>query len=357
MNRVAVMTFPDALKKKPFQETDWGFWGTALISLIVLSTLVTLGNRTLNFPEPALSEDVASYYVDLILGVEEKIAPLEEVTVETETVAAGAETMDEEFPEESEAMAPTPEEPVVEARRRRETVRKEPRQAAGSRVAKAEEAQAAALESSGLLAMYTVAAPTGRARASVTGGTTAPGGVSAFGVPDLGTEFGVSADLSKDRRVGGRAKGSKKEIEEQIKKGRALEAKMSKAGLEAAETLSDAQIEVTMSGPSKVEEIAEATPGRDADAIEAMMAQHRAQIVYCYQRALKSIPGLKGKVVVRFAVRANGRVTGAKVVQSTLGNAKVAHCIVEIIRRFKYEAVGKETGNLTYEVAFSFSPK
>ena len=139
MNRVAVMTFPDALRKKPFQEADWRFWGTALISLIVLSALVTLGNRTLNFPEPALSEGVASYYVDLILSVEKKIAPLKKVKVETENRAAGAETMDEEFTEELEAMAATPEEPVVEARQRQKTEREEPRQAAESRVAKAEE--------------------------------------------------------------------------------------------------------------------------------------------------------------------------------------------------------------------------
>jgi TonB family protein len=351
------MTFPDALRKKPFQEADWRFWGVALISLIVLSTLVTLGNRTLNFPEPALSEDVASYYVDLILGVEEKIASLEEVKVETENVAAGAETVDEEFAEEPEAMAATLEEPVVEARQRQKAVREEPRQAAESRVARAEEAQAAALESSGLLAMLTVAAPTVGARTSGTGGTAAPGGVSAFDVSDLGTEFGVSADLSKDRRVNSRAKGSKREIKAQIEKGRALEARMNEAGLEGTEALADVQIEVTMSGPSEVEEIAEATPGRDADAIEAMMAQHRAQIVYCYQRELKRSPELKGKVVVRFTVRTNGKVTGAKVVQSTLGNAKVERCILGIIRKFKFEAVGKGKGNLTYEYPFIFSPK
>jgi TonB family protein len=351
------MTFPEALRKKPFQEANWPFLGAALISLIVLSTLVTLGNHTLNFAEPVLSEDAASYYVDLILGVEEKIAPLEEVKVETEELAVGAETVDEEFAEESEEMEAAPEEPAVEAQQRQEAVREERRQAAGARVARAKEAQAAALESSGLLAMLTVATPTGGgARTSGTGTAAAPG-VSAFGVSDLGTEFGVSADLSKDRRVTSRVKGSKKEIKTQIKKGRALEAKMSKADLEAAETLSDAQIEVKMSGPTKVDEIAEATPGRGADAIEAMITQHRAQIAYCYQRELKSNPGLKGKIVVRFTVRVNGRITGAKVVQSTMGNAKVERCIVGIIRRFRFEAVGKEKGNLTYEYPFIFSPK
>ncbi|MCK5733347.1 MAG: energy transducer TonB [Candidatus Latescibacteria bacterium] len=356
MNRVAVMTFPDALKKKPFQEANWPFLGVALISLIILSTLVTLGNHTLNFAEPVLSEDAASYYVDLILGVEEKIAPLEEVKVETEELAVGAETVDEEFAEEPEEMDAAPEEPAVEAQQRQEAVREERRQAAGARVAKAKEAQAAALESSGLLAMLTVATPTGGARTSGTK-TTSSGGVGAFGVSDLGTEFGVSADLSKDRRVASRVKGSKKEIKAQIKKGRALEAKMGKADIEAAETLSDAQIEVKMSGPTKVDEIAEATAGRGADAIEAMITQHRAQIAYCYQRELKSNPGLKGKIVVRFTVRANGRITGAKVIQSTMGNAKVERCIVGIIRRFRFEAVGKEKGNLTYEYPFMFSPK
>ena len=356
MNRVAVMTFPDALRKKPFQEANWPFLGAALISLIVLSTLATLGNRMLNFPEPVLSEDAASYYVELITGVEEKIAPLEEVKVETKELAVGAETVDEKFAKEPEEMEAAPEEPAIEARQRQEGVREERRRAVGARVAKAKEAQAAALESSGLLAMLTVVAPAGGARTSGTK-TSSSAGAGAFGVSDLGTEFGVSADLSKDRRVTSRVKGSKKEIKRQIKKGRALEAKMSKADLEAAEMLSDAQFEVKMSGPTKIEEIAEATAGRGADAIEAMIAQHRAQIAYCYQRELKSNPGLKGKIVVRFTVRANGRVTGAKVVQSTLGNTKVERCIVRIIRRFRFETVGKEKGNLTYEYPFIFSPK
>ena len=354
MNRVAVMTFPDALRKKPFQEANWPFLGAALISLIVLSTLATLGNRMLNFPEPVLSEDAASYYVDLILSVEEKTPPLEKV--ETESLASGAETVDEKFAKEPEEMEAAPEEPAIEARQRQEGVREERRRAVGARVAKAKEAQAAALESSGLLAMLTVVAPAGGARTSGTK-TGSSAGAGAFGVSDLGTEFGVSADLSKDRRVTSRVKGSKKEIKTQIKKGRALEAKMSKADLEAAEMLSDAQFEVKMSGPTKIEEIAEATAGRGADAIEAMIAQHRAQIAYCYQRELKSNPGLKGKIVVRFTVRANGRVTGAKVVQSTLGNTKVERCIVRIIRRFRFDTVGKEKGNLTYEYPFIFSPK
>ncbi len=355
MNRVAVMTFPDALRKKPFQEANWPFLGVALISLIVLSTLVTLGNHTLNFAEPVLSEDAASYYVDLILGASEKIAPLEEVKVETEKLAVGAETVDEEFAEPEE-MDAAPEEPAVEARQRQETVREERRQAAGARVAKAKEAQAAALESSGLLAMLTVAAPTGGARTSGTG-TAAGGGVSAFGVSDLGTEFGVSADLSKDRRVSSRVRGSKTEIKAQMARAKELEATMTEAEVGTAEALADAQIEVKMSGPTKIDEIAETTAGRDADAIEAMITRHRAQIAYCYQRELKSNPGLKGRVVVRFTVRANGRVTGAKVVQSTMGNAKVERCIVGIIRRFKFETVGKEKGNLTYEYPFMFSPK
>ncbi|MFH1008318.1 MAG: AgmX/PglI C-terminal domain-containing protein [Candidatus Latescibacterota bacterium] len=363
MNRIAVMTFPDALRKKPFLEADWGFFGMVLIALIVLSLLATLGNRTLNFPEPELSEDAASYYVDLILGDEGKGTPLEEVPVEGENLASGAETVDEEFSEEGEEGGEgeyASDEPVVEAQQRREAVRGEQRQATGTRLARAKEAQTAALQTSGLLAMLTVAAPTGGAgsRASGTGGgATVAAGAGAFGVSDLGTEFGVSADLSQDTRVSTRTQGSKKEIKAQIAQGRVLEAKMSGGGLSGAETLSGAQIEVEMSGPTHVDKIAETTAGRGADAIEAMITQHRTQIAYCYQRELKSNPGLKGKIVVRFTVRANGRITGTKVVQSTMGNVKVERCIVQIIQRFMFDAVAEEKGNLTYEYPFIFSPK
>lgn len=360
MNRVAVMSFPDALRKKPFQETDWRFLGIVLVFLILLAALATLANRTLNFPEPVLTADTAAFYVDLLL--EEEKAPLEEVEVETEDVGAGVAAEDEELPPEEvgeEEAAPAPaEESVVEATQREEAAREIRRQAAGARAEKARAAQAAALEQSGLLAMLTVAAPTAGGTRRGTG-TSGPGtgaaDVGAFGVADLGADFGITADLSKDRRVVSRIGTSKKDLKVQMAKAKELEAKMTEAEVEAAEALADAQLEVKMSGLSKVEEIAKTTPGRDPDAIEAMITQHRAQIAHCYETELRKNPGLKGKIVVRFTVRANGRVTGAKVIQSTMGNAKVERCIVQVIRRFKFDVVGREKGNLTYEYPFIFA--
>ena len=361
MNRVGVMSFPDALRKKPFREADWRFLGMVLIFLILLAALVALGDTTLDFPEPVLSAETASFYVDMILSAEEVGLEKVEEPETTEGLGETAAAEDEELPPEevAEEEVAAPEESVVEASQREEEAREERRQAAGARVAQAKAAQAAALEQSGLLALLTVATPAGGGTGPGTGTSgTGPGAADggAFGVADLGTDFAISSDLSKDRRVSSRVKAAtKKDLKVQMAKAKELTAKMTEAEIEAAAALADAQLEVKMSGPSKVEEIARTTPGRDPDAIEAMITRHRAQIAHCYETELRKTPGLEGKIVVRFTVRANGRVTGAKVIQSTMGNAKVERCIVGVIRRFKFDVVGREKGNLTYEYPFIFT--
>jgi len=357
VNRVAGMSFPDALRRKPFREINWRFLGIVLISLIFLSMLVALGDGTLNFPDLVLSEETAAFYVDMILNAEEKVT-LEEVREpETEGLGEGAETVEKELPEEpaEEEVAPA-DEPIVEVQERKMAVQEARRQTAGARAARTRAAQAAAMTAAAQLIELTVATPTG-GRTSPGGGLGGTGtatGVGAFGVADLGTDFTVSSDLSNVKRVTA-VKASKKDIKSQMAKAAELETKMTDAEIEAAEALEDAQLEVQLSGPSKVEEIASTIQGRDADAIDAMITRHRAQIEHCYETELRKNPGLKGKIVVRFTVRPNGRVTGVKVIQSTMGNKKVERCITGVIRRFKFEPVGKDKGNLTYEYPFIFS--
>jgi len=348
------MSFPDTLRKKSLQEMDWRFLGGVLISLIFLSMLVALGDGTLNFPDPVLTEETASFYVDMILDAEEEVT-LEEVE-EPETEGLGAATVEEELPEEPAEKEMPEDEPIVEIQERKVAAQKVRKQTIQARAERVRAAQAAAMAATVQLIELTVAVPTGdrTSPGGGPGGTGTATGVGTFGVADLGTDFTVNSDLSNVKRVTS-VKASKEDIKSQMAEAKALETKMIEAGIEPGEALEDAQLEVQMSGPSKVEEIAKVTPGRDPDAIQAMITRHSAQIEYCYETELRKNPGLKGKIVVRFIVRVNGSVTRVKVVQSTMGNRNVERCITGVIRRFKFEPVGKEKGNLTYEYPFIFS--
>ncbi len=86
---------------------------------------------------------------------------------------------------------------------------------------------------------------------------------------------------------------------------------------------------------SKVEAEAGKSAGRNAEAVLAVINSHRSAIEYCYQRALRQNPNLKGKVSLRFVIRADGSVGDVTVLSSTLGDPAVESCIVAKIRSWR----------------------
>ncbi|MBU47727.1 MAG: hypothetical protein CL920_03435 [Deltaproteobacteria bacterium] len=79
------------------------------------------------------------------------------------------------------------------------------------------------------------------------------------------------------------------------------------------------------------------------------------QIRYCYERSLRLAPSLKGKVVVRWMIMANGRVKGAKVASSTLKNKRVESCLLRRVLRFRFPKP-KPAGLVTVRYPFIFRP-
>lgn len=75
--------------------------------------------------------------------------------------------------------------------------------------------------------------------------------------------------------------------------------------------------------------------GRSAQRVLAIINSHKAAIEYCYQRALRTNPNLKGKISVRFVIHPDGSVGKVSVIESTLNNSSVGRCIVSKIRRWR----------------------
>lgn len=74
----------------------------------------------------------------------------------------------------------------------------------------------------------------------------------------------------------------------------------------------------------------------DRDVIDAIVKRHLNQIKYCYQRELTRRPDLGGKVVIKFAIAKDGRVSAASVKRTTLASPPVESCMVGRFLRMQF---------------------
>jgi hypothetical protein len=71
----------------------------------------------------------------------------------------------------------------------------------------------------------------------------------------------------------------------------------------------------------------------------------------CYESAASREPNLKGGVTVGWTVQPGGGVSGARIVSSSLNNARVEGCILRQVSRLKFPTADKPTG-ATYPFLF-----
>ncbi|MBW1880044.1 MAG: energy transducer TonB, partial [Deltaproteobacteria bacterium] len=92
----------------------------------------------------------------------------------------------------------------------------------------------------------------------------------------------------------------------------------------------------------------------DRAVIERVIRSHVSGIRACYERVLADIPGLEGRVVIRFVIGADGNVTAAAVEESTLNNSAVEACVVAQFRRMKFpEPEGGGVVVVNYPLVFT----
>jgi TonB family protein len=90
----------------------------------------------------------------------------------------------------------------------------------------------------------------------------------------------------------------------------------------------------------------------DPDQEQEVLSAHRAETDACYARA--SAHGV-GKVEIRVELDADGKVTTARVVMSTLEEPEVESCLVDALRGMRFPAV--QNGSVAQLlVPFKFAP-
>ena len=98
-----------------------------------------------------------------------------------------------------------------------------------------------------------------------------------------------------------------------------------------------------------------ATGARDFNAVSQVVSSHNQAIQYCYNRALKRNPRLRGKIVVRFTINPQGAVKHVEIVSSTLKNRQVERCVLSRIKRWNdFGAIDPSKGDTTIRQVYTF---
>jgi TonB family protein len=113
--------------------------------------------------------------------------------------------------------------------------------------------------------------------------------------------------------------------------------------------------ELIVEAPSDVGGMGRKSIYRSPDAIHEVLLSHVPAVRYCYERELKRNPELKGKIVVKITVAADGSVSEAEIVSSTLNSERVERCILARIRLWKdFQAIDPKEGDVTFRQVYTF---
>jgi hypothetical protein len=72
----------------------------------------------------------------------------------------------------------------------------------------------------------------------------------------------------------------------------------------------------------------------------------------CYEKALKDNPSLKGKIILRFAIGKNGRVTSSSIASDYIKDPGVSSCLIEKVKTFAFTKPDGGEVELTFPIVF-----
>jgi TonB family protein len=98
------------------------------------------------------------------------------------------------------------------------------------------------------------------------------------------------------------------------------------------------------------------TPNADGgvskEQILKVVQSHAAAIQFCYEKELQRFPHLAGKVVIDWKVNLDGRVDGAKLGSSSLGNPSAESCMVRQIKNWQFPKPNGVICNVSFPFFF-----
>lgn len=93
------------------------------------------------------------------------------------------------------------------------------------------------------------------------------------------------------------------------------------------------------------------------EVIRRVIRTHQPEVRHCYEQQLTKQPSLAGRVVVKFTIQADGRVSAARVITDTLKTPAVANCLVRRVLTWRFPApLGGGIVKVSYPFVFRTAP-
>lgn len=121
-----------------------------------------------------------------------------------------------------------------------------------------------------------------------------------------------------------------------------------------ATTVVNSRIAAAGDGSNATRTASNGKAGRSREEIELVFDRNHGAIDALYQRALRDLPDLQGKLVLEFTISPSGEVTECRVVSSELGDAELERKIAARVRLFRFEA--KDVATITTTKPLVFFP-
>lgn len=113
------------------------------------------------------------------------------------------------------------------------------------------------------------------------------------------------------------------------------------------------QAKVDLVKPSKMSGSKEALGQRSEQSIWNVVSSRQGRIQYLYEKYLKTNPNLRGKITIEFTIAANGFVSEARMIESTINHPELEQELLALVRRLKFDPI--PSGNVTTVFPFVFS--
>lgn len=91
----------------------------------------------------------------------------------------------------------------------------------------------------------------------------------------------------------------------------------------------------------------------DKESLGKYIRMRIKSVQQCYEKELKRNPSLRGKIVVRFVITTQGRVSDVSIDQNTMGDDNVGACIVSLIRRWTFPVKPEDDAPVSFPFVFS----
>jgi len=111
--------------------------------------------------------------------------------------------------------------------------------------------------------------------------------------------------------------------------------------------------EVAVKAETKLEAAEVESSTVDREGLARYVKSRLKAITSCYEKELKRNPSLKGRVVVRFTIKPDGRTSDVDVEENTVGSDAVGACIKTLIKTWTFPFKPEEETTVAYPFVFA----